>query len=414
MHRFALSVIAVLSVAVFSIPARADFIKDNQQITEYLRYTIDARYSYEYVDAENRPNKANSSTLRTRLGLHATASENLTGFIEFENTALLGPANFAHAGNKKSASYPTVNAPNNAEVNQLYVNYKALHETSIRAGRQVLTLDDRRFLDHSSSSQNGVTFDALHLTNNYLPYLKAQYMYIFRQIRNVGHQVAGSTYGLDTHMFNLNFKAYDNDGDTLNLVPYHYLIGIDETPAASNSTSGLRVKAMHKATDVKLGLLLDAATQSDHENNPNNYRHGYYRIEPSMKYAAFGLRAGYETFEGNGVTNFQIPLGGRHSFNGWADVIPLPPPNGLNDKYLILTYDVPQTGYSVLNDVQLIAGYNHFHSDNRKIEYGDEYDLGFIKKLNDNYSIGVEYSDYHAAAIGPDARKMWLYLAIKY
>ena len=391
-------------------------LADGIKLNDYLTASINSRYRFENVKDESKPLTANASTLRTRMGLQTTEINGFSSYFEFENTTLLGDANFDNFTNNKP-NYPTINDQNNNEVNQLYINYKAPLQNEVRFGRQEISLDDKRFIGNSGWAQNGQTYDGIKITNTSLPFLKATYAYLNRAIRSRGVYADGSFYNMDTNILNLNFTALNNvDGFSLNLIPFFYSIQIDETPTLSSNTEGLRVEAKKTIGDkTSAQLLLEAATQNDFDNNPDSYELGYYRVEPKIIYGNFTFDIGMKVFEGNGVSSFQTPLASQHGFHGWSDVISRIPANGLSDKYAELSYNVPADyECDILKNTKLTFAYFNEDSDDNSQSYAQEYNYEIAKTINKNYTVALAYADYQSEGLFADTQKLTLTLDIKY
>jgi hypothetical protein len=247
--------------------------------------------------------------------------------------------------------------------------------------------------------------------------LKATYAYLNRAIRARGVYADGSFYNMDTNILNLNFTVLNNvEGFTLNLIPYFYSIQIDEVPAFSSNTKGLRSETKKKLNDkTSLQLLLEGAIQSDFDNNPNSYELGYYRVEPKINYGNFTFDVGMKVFEGNGTTAFQTPLGSQHGFHGWSDVISVIPVNGLSDKYAELIYNVPADyKCEALKNTKFTIAYYNEDSDDNSQSYAHEYNYEIAKTINKNYTVALAYADYQSEGLFADTQKLTLTLDIKY
>jgi Alginate export len=386
------------------------------KLGDYVTATINSRYKFENIDDNSKAEEDNISTLRTRIGLQTAEFSGLSSYFEFENTTLLGSANFDNHTNNKP-SYHTTNDAVNNEIHQFYVNYKAPLNNEIRLGRQEMSLDDRRFVGNSGWAQNGQSFDGIKITNTILPYLKATYAHLNRVIRNRGIYADGSFYNMDTNLLNLNFTALNNvDGFTVNLIPFLYSIQIDEDQTLSSNTVGLRSEIKKKISDVtSVQLLLEGATQKDFDKNPNSYELGYYRIEPKMTFGNFTVAVGMKVFEGNRVSSFQTPLASQHGFHGWSDMITRIPVNGLSDKHIEVSYNIPADyKCEILKGTKFTVAYFNEDSDDNSQSYGKEYNFEIVKTINKKYAVGLKYADYKSEGLFADTQKATITFEIKF
>ena len=120
---------------------------------------IDERYRYEYVDQDGIAEEANASTLRSRVGWKSGSFYGLTLGVEFEAVTNVFGDEFNNTINGKT-QFPVVADVKSHELNQLYMQYSGLPGTVAKIGRQVITVDNHRFVGHVGWRQNNQTFDA--------------------------------------------------------------------------------------------------------------------------------------------------------------------------------------------------------------------------------------------------------------
>ena len=112
-------------------------------------------------------------------------------------------------------------------------------------------------------------------------------------------------------------------------------------------------------------LAAEYAHQQDYADNPLEFSHAYWLVEPAYTWHDTTLRAGIEHLGGSGRHALQTPLATLHPFNGWADKFAnATPPGGLEDRYASLVAKAgvgsPQlgrhsrVGHGEAPDVQLV------------------------------------------------------------
>ena len=86
--------------------------------------------------------------------------------------------NFNDTVNGKT-QFPVVADPEATEVNQVYLTYGGVPDTTLRFGRRAINLDNQRWIGSVGFRQNEQTFDSVTLANSSLDNLTAQYTYVF-------------------------------------------------------------------------------------------------------------------------------------------------------------------------------------------------------------------------------------------
>jgi hypothetical protein len=122
-------------------PAPAPLVKALNEGTPY----IDARYRFEHVDQDGFANDAKASTLRLRFGYVTGKAYDFSARVEVEHIDPIGNDNFNSTTNGKSTR-PTVADPGETEINQLYLRYQGVPDTTLTVGRQRVILDNARFV----------------------------------------------------------------------------------------------------------------------------------------------------------------------------------------------------------------------------------------------------------------------------
>ena len=373
---------------------------------------IDARYRYEFVDQDGKAEDAHASTLRTRLGYKSGEYHGFSGTLEFENITQLGGDNYNDTLNGRS-DHPTVADPESTEVNQVFLQYSGLENTTIKAGRQVINLDNQRFIGAVGWRQNNQTFDAVTLSSQFLPETTFNYGYISNVNRIFGEDSSVGDYDSDSHFLNIS----NNSLPIGKLTAYGYLVDLEEdAPALSSRTYGLSLNGKQKLDeDWKLKYHLEYAHQSDHGDNPTDYSTDYYHIAPAIGWKGLTATLGYEVLgSDDGAIGFSTPLATLHKFNGVTDKFLSTPANGLEDLYFSVKYDFGACDCNVMNGLMVKAAYHDFSADEGSADYGSEYSFYAKKKVTDNYYVEAKYAQYDADTVSTDTQKFVLGIGLKY
>jgi hypothetical protein len=366
------------------------------------KFSADIRYRYELVDKDNTRDDAKASTIRTRMGWQTDTFHGFGAMLEFENISLIGSERYDDNTGSGNTDYQVVADPIGTEVEQAFLSYVGVPDTEIRYGRQRVNFDNQRFIGAVGFRQNDMTHDAATIVNKSLPDTTLIYGYVF----NV-NTILGTDLDTSTHLLNASYAGIPFG----TLTGYAYLLDVDDNPAISSSTYGLRFTgAPEIGNDMKLPYGVEYARQTDRADNPANFSHNYLLGEIGIQAMGVTAKVGHERLEGNGGTAFQTPLATGHAFNGWADMFLSTPATGLHDTYL-------SVGAKPL-DIDVLVVYHDFSSDEGSIDYGTEWNLKLAKSFMEHYSVSVEYADYNAddvfAASNVDTRKTWLTLQAKF
>lgn len=372
------------------------------------------RPRYEFVDEENFTEDAHAFTLRTRLG-YRTANWNRFGVVvEMEDVRAFGSEDFNSSVNGHTR-YPTVLDPESTEVNQVFLAYSGLADTTLQLGRQYITFDNERWVGPVGWRQNSVTMDAFTVSNQSLPGTTIFYGYVDNVNRLFGEDhPTFSDWDMDTHLVNVAYSGLA----FAKIVGYGYFLDFQDPAfeALSTRTLGLRLDGSHAVSDtMKLLYTAEYADQSDHaDGRPRDA--DYYWLTLGLGFKGFSVKVNQEQLSGNGTYSLTTPLATVHAHNGWADkfLATAVSPNGLPDGLVDTSVEV--SGGIV--GLKLTVVYHDYQSDNDNYDYGDEWKLLVAKPINKNLKVLAKYADYSAdknatnVARNPvqrtDVQKFWL------
>lgn len=375
---------------------------------------FDTRYRYEYVDQDGLSHTANASTIRTRLGYETGKFMGFSALVEGEAIRRLGAEHYNNGFNGKT-TYPVVADPEDTAINRLQLSYSGLPDTVATVGRQVINLDNQRFVGSVAWRQNDQTFDAVSVTNKSIKDATLFYAYSDRVNRIFG---TDSKTGANTGVWDHNNIQLMNASYTGlpfgKIVGYTYLLDIDDAKALSSATYGARFEGKHALTKEFNGLLnLEYAHQVDYADNPSNYSHNYFSVEPGINYGQWTLKGQYESIGSNGTHSMQFPLATLHAFDGWADKFLTTPAKGLVDANIGLTY-VVKSDNTYLNGTKAVLVYHDFSAEKDSTHYGTEWDAMVEQTFEKYYTLGVKFAGYNANALYTDTLKFMPYAQIKF
>ncbi len=386
--------------------ARADDFSDalSQGTT-----TLEVRPRYETVDQTGLQD-AEAFTVRTMLGYTTAPFDGLSASVQLIDVAHAGNAyNSLRNGETK---YATIRDPGGANVNQAFVSYAGLPQTTIKAGRQIIALDDQRFVGNVNFAQNMQTFDAVTIENGSIPYTTLHAGYIWG-IKNVLNEyVPTQTYLAEGSVARFKFLKIDGFGywygnDASRVIPGAVACAVVGIRACNSATYGVRVSGtVSLPATIKLSYEGTFANQRPYDGGSALINADYWHAGAKITFApvSLGLDEMVMGSNSNGSYGFQTPLATRHAFNGWAETFLTTPAKGLNSKYITLGI-APEK-------LTLQASYYDYHSDYQSLHYGSEWDLSAGYPLTSYLKATVEYADYHAEGFGLTTRAAWGYLTL--
>ncbi|MFB1014759.1 MAG: hypothetical protein ACI93V_000493 [Alteromonadaceae bacterium] len=364
---------------------------------------VNLNLRYENVNQDNALKDADAFTLRTRL---TYTTGNVSGFssvVEFEDSrTVLGFDDYNNTLGINT-DYSVIADPNTTELDQLFVKYK--HELfDVKVGRQVVTMNNHRFVGHVGWRQDRQTFDGVTATYRPIKNLNIQYGYLSKRNR-----IFAETKDIDSkdHLFNAVYKASFGT-----VTAYGYLLEVDNHTKNGLDTVGLRFNGSSKMGEQSLSYAFEYA-QQDFDSATTSYSTDYLAAELSAGFSGVKVKVGYELLGSDeGMNGFSTPLATLHKFNGWSDQFLGTPKEGLADVYAGLAGKVAGGKWAVV--------YHKFSADKASEtvdDLGSEIDAVYTKSFTANYSAGIKLASYKAgdSASGKvDTDKVWLWVSAKF
>lgn len=367
------------------------------------------RARYENVEQDGKTADANATTLRSLFGWQTAAYRGLSLTVEGINVGHLGAANYNDTLNGRT-TLPTVADPDYTGLNQLYAEYAGLEDTVLRLGKQVIRLDNLRFVGNVDFRQTMQTFSGLTLTNRSVPILELfgahlwRLTNVFTQQQQIRAELAHADW---------TWKPGNH------LEGYGYFLDQAKTVSATgfannaNATLGLRADGAWPLDETWSALYTaEAPHQSAYSGGDSRIGATYERLGGGARLGQYSARVDFERKGSNrGLYGFQTPLATNHLFQGWADQFLTTPAQGLRDTYL--TLGAPVAG------VSLTAEYHRFSADYGSVKFGHEFDAGATAPLPwlKGLVTKLEYARFSegdpltpATARKRDTQRIWLTL----
>lgn len=365
---------------------------------------IDLRYRDSTLHQANMANTGHAHTLRLQLGYLWAFAPGFAAYAEGTTVHPLFGRQYNDTTGRRTP-YPAEPDPRSTEVSSAWVGY-ANDAFGIRAGRQYLNLDDRRFFSSNPWRQNPQSFDGVTGYIRPTPTTTIGWGWIGQVNRTVGADFP-----------DIDQRRWKLDGKLLHvtqalplgsLTGYAYFMKNLTQAADSVRTEGARWVGSAPAGQTKLSWTAEAARQYDYANNPARFSLPYHLYELDYGLPAISARAGEELLGGNGRNAFNIAYGAGHSFDGWVGVFSIPP-HGLRDRYVGIHGQLPwqRLGWQVTqHDFQPASGSG--------ARYGYETDVGLLASISPHLGLELQYGDYRADGFTVNQRKLWLLVEYRY
>jgi hypothetical protein len=360
------------------------------------KFSLNARLRYEYADQDGGTPYAHAETIRTRFGYTTAPLYGFQGMIEAENVSAADTGTYAN-GPGSPVARDVIADGTGTEINQAWLGYKygdTNWSVALKGGRQVITLDNHRFVGHVGWRQNMQSFDAAGVTLSPVKGLDLSYNYLWEVNRIFGNDTAlaagTSDFESDSHLFNAAYVI----SPLVKVVGYAYLLDLENVRGGSTinscATYGGYLTGTWTFDKERKGTLTyrgEFAVQSDYADSTVSYDTEYYLADLKATLGRFNVGAGYEVLGSDGGQSFRTPLATLHAFNGWADVFLTTPAAGLTDLYV-------SAGVNLPGNIPLNFIYHKFDAETGGGDFGQEYDLVASKKIGKNWTLLAKYAVY--------------------
>jgi hypothetical protein len=390
--------------------AHAQDAADSFSIAESLahgRFALELRPRYNRIEESDYPEISKGGTVRAVAGWRSAPYRGLRLTVEAIHTDYISKGFNEDAAQRTTSPFPLLPDPRYSGVNQAHVEYAGADGLRLRAGRQVVRLDNQRWVSDNDFRQipqlfDGVAFAYAALENTELA--AGQYW----RVRGTSGTTASLRLttlraawnpapGHSLSAFAVLHDQAQNGAFTGFADSSYRVIGV----RADGAVSGLRA--------IDILYTAEYAQQRPYADGDARVRANYWRLGAGLGASAWTARYDYEVKSSNeGAYGLQMPLTDFYGFNGWTLHFFNTPRPGLRDQWLTLRYSIaPFTLY----------GETHrFRSDYGGIDYGREHDLGVTYSWAENFTVRLQHARYDPGAGTPDPRirKTWLTLTYTY
>lgn len=392
-----------LAVAVLMLSGLAPTQADT--VSEFLTGgTVygNANLRYEAVEQDNALDDASAFTLRTRLGYKTGVTNGFSAVVEFEDSRIvLGQGDYSvPPTGYQPGEYSVIADPETTELDQAFLQYKA-DGLTVKLGRQVIAIDNHRFVGHVGWRQDRQTFDAATLI--YAPNDKFNVQYNYLTQRN---RIFAQAADLDSkdHLLTASYKT-----PLGKLSAYSYMLEVDNDTDNSLDTFGVSLAGGKPVGDNKIVYRVEYASQTN-ETATTEYDTDYMLLEGGYVFSGITAKLGYEVLgSDDGMAGFSTPLATLHKFNGFTDQFLGTPATGLVDTYAMVKAKALGGNWTVK--------YHMFEADESTDtvdDYGSEFNLVYVKPVSKKTKLGVKYASYSADDFKVDSDKVVVWANVSF
>lgn len=406
-----ISALAVLA-ALCSPPCRGDESpQDPFSVEDSLargRFTLELRPRSNRIDESNKPLLTEGGTIRAVGGWRSAPYRGLRLTVEAIHTDRIGPKHFNDQGSLNATSpYPLLPDPPYSGVNQAHVEYSGGEALRLRLGRQLVRMDNQRWVSDNGFRQIPQLFDGVTAAYTGIESVELAASHFWR---------VRTTSGVTNALRLTLLHAAWNPAAGHAVAAYAYFHDQAQNGAftgfADSSYRVIGARAEGAATrfgSIEVPYVVEYAQQRPYADGDDRVRANYWRSGVGLASRAWTARYDYEFRGSNGGRyGLQMPLTDFYAFNGWTLHFFNTPRTGLRDQWLTLRY--------ALGNFTLYGESHRFRSDFGSIGMGRENDAGITYALLENCVLRLQHARYDPGAGTPDPRirKTWLTLMFTY
>jgi hypothetical protein len=367
---------------------------------------LELRPRYNRIDESNYPERTEGVTYRAIVGWRTAPWEGLRLTTELIHAGHIGPKNYNDDGGQLNTSrYPLLPDPDNTDVNQVFFDYSGVAGLRLKLGRQVVRIDNQRWVSDNDFRQTPQLFDGLGATYTGIANTQLHAAYYWRQ-----RTTSGTEAPLNLTLLHAAWNPVAGHG----VAAYGYFHDQAQNGAftgfADNSYRVLGARAegaFAGMLPVDLVYTAEAAAQRNFSGGDARIDADYWRLGGGASTERWTVRYDYEVKgSNNGRYGLQMPLTDFYGFNGWTLHWFNTPALGLRDRWATGRY---QAGPFIF-----YGEHHRFRSDARDLDYGRETDLGVTWLAHEKFTVRLQNARYRPgpsqppAPVQPRITKTWL------
>jgi len=282
------------------------------------RFTLELRPRFNRIDESDKPLLTEGTTVRAIAGWRSAPYRGLRLTVEAIHTDHIGAKQFNDEGALfASAPYPLLPDPRYTGVNQVFAEYTGFEATRVRIGRQVVRLDDQRWVSDNDFRQVPQLFDGVSVVTSALARTELSAGY-YRRVRDT----SGNVDKLRLTLLHASWNPLP--GQVLSAYAYFHdqadngaFTGFTDN---SYRLAGARAEgAVPIAGATAITYLAERARQNAYAGGDARIDARYWRLGAGVGDTRWTLRYDYEVKGSNaGAYGLQAPLTDFYQFNGWT------------------------------------------------------------------------------------------------
>ncbi len=368
------------------------------------RALLELRPRLNRIEESDKPELAEGGTVRATVGWQTAPWHGLRLTMELLHTDHFGRKRFNDQVSQIPTSpYPLLPDPTYTGANRLHADYAGIEGLRLRLGRQLVRLDNQRFVSDNDFRQIPTLFDGVAARYDGFENVSL-FAARFGRVRNS----RGETNALKLTLFNAAWNPAPGHG----VAAYAYF---HDQPRTANSTgyadnshrvAGVRAEGGVRAfAGFDAQYLAEFAQQKPHAGGAAAIDARYWRLGGGLASDALSVRYDHEVRGSNaGRYGLQTPLTDLYAFNGWALRFTTTPREGLRDRWVTLRWALPRA--------TLFAEHHRFDSDFGNLDFGRETDAGITVPVFDGAVLRLQHARYRSTQVRVD--KTWLTLTYTY
>jgi hypothetical protein len=371
------------------------------------RFTLQLRPRYNRIDESDKPERAEGGTVRVVAGFHSAPIDGVRLVVEGIHANHLGGTFNDNGADFATSPYPLLPDPRYTGINQAYLELTGVEALRVRAGRQVVRMDNQRWISDNDFRQIPQLFDGVSAVYTGLAGTELSASY-FGQVRST----SGTTQDLRLTLLHAAWNPLPGHA----VAAFGYFHDQPQngmfTGFANNSYRVVGIRASGTAArtgEIEIPYELELAAQRPYAGGDSRIDANYWRAGTGVAYRDSVLRYDHEVRGSNqGVFGVQMPLTDFYAFNGWTLHFFNPPRMGLRDGWITARHGI--AGFT------LYAEAHRFRSDFGNVDFGRELDVGLTYAWNEGLVLRLQHARYDPGSGTPDPRirKTWLTLTYAY
>ena len=373
------------------------------------RPTLDFRPRYNRIDESDKPERTEGFTYRAVAGWRTAPWHGLRLTTEFIHTDHVGAKEFNDDATQFAASpYPLLPDPRYTGANEFFADYAGIESLRVTAGRQLVRLNNQRFVSDNDFRQVPQLFDGATLAWRGIENAQL-YAASFSRVRTTSGD-------LEKLRLTIANAAY-NPAPGHDLAAYAVFHDQAQNGAftgfsdSSYRVVGVRAEGAFRAfSTIDLPYSAEYAHQDAYSGGDARIDVRYWRLGGGAATENWTLRYDYESKGSNqGLYGMQMPLTDFYAFNGWTLHFFNTPQLGLRDRWV--------TGRAQWGPLTFYGEVHRFRSDFNDVDYGRETDAGITWPALENLILRLKHARYRpgsAIPTQPSVTKTWLTITYTY